>query len=411
MTHFIDRRLNPKDKSLGNRRRFLRRVRKHVKSAVDKAVKDRRIEDVNRGDRVRVPYDGIREPSFHYQPGSGHQERVLHFVLLAGGVLVAVRAGLPFAAAKLRIVDDRRVERALDEAGPVDAVIINGTGMGGAFERVLTGRPYLYVAHNVEHATAAEAAGHATGPLGRAMYAREARLLRSLETRLVRGAAQTFTLTEEDRAELGLAGSDRARVLPLVMPRSAETPGPRVPAFDIGMIGTWTWAPNRIGLEWFLQSVLPQLPETVTVAIAGQLPAGFPRRDKRVRFLGRVIDAGQFLRQCRVVALTARAGTGVQLKTIETFEAGLPAVATPSSVRGIADIPANARVVDEPAAFARALADHVVAHRTGALVDADGDAFRAGQMARMDAAITDALAGIGAAVNRDDNREFSARPD
>lgn len=326
-------------------------------------------------------------------------------------LLAAVRAGLPFAAAKLRIVDDRRVERALDEAGPVDAVVVNGTGMGGAFERVLTGRPYLYVAHNVEHATAAEAAGHATGPLGRAMYARESRLLRSLETRLVRGAAQTFTLTEEDRAELGLAGSDRARVLPLVMPRSAETPGPRVPAFDVGMIGTWTWAPNRIGLEWFLQSVLPQLPETVTVAIAGQLPAGFPRRDKRVRFLGRVIDAAQFLRQCRVVALTARAGTGVQLKTIETFEAGLPAVATPSSARGIADIPANARVVDEPAAFAKALADHVVAHRTGALADADGDAFRAGQMARMDATIAAALAGIGATVNRDDNREFSARPD
>ncbi len=77
MSHFIDRRLNPKDKSLGNRRRFLRRVRKHVKQAVDRAVRERGVADIDRGDRIRVPYDGIREPSFHYQPGSGHQERVL----------------------------------------------------------------------------------------------------------------------------------------------------------------------------------------------------------------------------------------------------------------------------------------------------------------------------------------------
>ena len=38
MAQFVDRRLNPRDKSLGNRQRFLRRVRSEVKRAVDKAV-------------------------------------------------------------------------------------------------------------------------------------------------------------------------------------------------------------------------------------------------------------------------------------------------------------------------------------------------------------------------------------
>lgn len=77
MTHFIDRRLNPKDKSLGNRRRFLRRVRGEVKKAVNDAVRERAIADVDRGDKVGVPADGIREPNFHYEPGSGRSERVL----------------------------------------------------------------------------------------------------------------------------------------------------------------------------------------------------------------------------------------------------------------------------------------------------------------------------------------------
>ncbi len=38
MAQFVDRRLNPRDKSLGNRQRFLRRTRVEVKRAVDKAV-------------------------------------------------------------------------------------------------------------------------------------------------------------------------------------------------------------------------------------------------------------------------------------------------------------------------------------------------------------------------------------
>jgi len=77
MKNFVDRRLNPKDKSLGNRRKFLRRVRGQVKASVDEAVRNRKIADVDRGDKVGVPADGIREPRFRYEPGSGRVQRVL----------------------------------------------------------------------------------------------------------------------------------------------------------------------------------------------------------------------------------------------------------------------------------------------------------------------------------------------
>jgi uncharacterized protein len=77
MANFIDRRLNPKDKSLGNRRRFIRRVRAHVKQAVDEAVKRRGIADVDRGGKVSVPADSIGEPHFHHSSEGGRRERVL----------------------------------------------------------------------------------------------------------------------------------------------------------------------------------------------------------------------------------------------------------------------------------------------------------------------------------------------
>lgn len=76
MSHFIDRRLNPKDKSLGNRRRFLKRVRSYVKDAVDQSVRDRKISDIDRGEKVGVPADRIREPNFRYDHTKGRHERV-----------------------------------------------------------------------------------------------------------------------------------------------------------------------------------------------------------------------------------------------------------------------------------------------------------------------------------------------
>ena len=47
MPNFIDRRLNPKDKSLGNRQRFLRRAREELKRSIRDQVNAGKIADVD----------------------------------------------------------------------------------------------------------------------------------------------------------------------------------------------------------------------------------------------------------------------------------------------------------------------------------------------------------------------------
>lgn len=76
MPNFIDRRLNPKDKSLGNRQRFLRRARAQIKEVVNQSLKDRSISDIDGGQTVTIPTKGIGEPRFHQASDRGHQERV-----------------------------------------------------------------------------------------------------------------------------------------------------------------------------------------------------------------------------------------------------------------------------------------------------------------------------------------------
>jgi uncharacterized sporulation protein YeaH/YhbH (DUF444 family) len=77
MFHLIDRRLNPKDKSLGNRQRFLRRARAQIKEAVNRSVKERKVANVAGGETVSIPTKGIAEPRLRHDGTSGSHEGVL----------------------------------------------------------------------------------------------------------------------------------------------------------------------------------------------------------------------------------------------------------------------------------------------------------------------------------------------
>ncbi|HEX3505265.1 MAG TPA: YeaH/YhbH family protein [Xanthobacteraceae bacterium] len=68
--HIVDRRLNPNNKSLENRQRFLRRAKALVRGAVKKSSGGRDIKDVLDGGEVSISLDGLREPRFHREGGT-----------------------------------------------------------------------------------------------------------------------------------------------------------------------------------------------------------------------------------------------------------------------------------------------------------------------------------------------------
>lgn len=77
MAQFIDRRLNPKGKSLSNRQRFLRRARGEIREAIQKSLKDRKVSDVASGENISIPTKSTREPRFRFASTGGERDRVL----------------------------------------------------------------------------------------------------------------------------------------------------------------------------------------------------------------------------------------------------------------------------------------------------------------------------------------------
>lgn len=75
--HVIDRRRNPKSKSLGNRQRFVRRVKSHIQKAVSDSIRRRRVADLEGGQEVTIDSKDLREPSFGYDGQVGNRDYVL----------------------------------------------------------------------------------------------------------------------------------------------------------------------------------------------------------------------------------------------------------------------------------------------------------------------------------------------
>ncbi len=65
----IDRRLSGKNKSIGNRERFLRRYKEQIGDAVRRAVSGRGIRDMEQAESITIPKKDISEPVLHHGQG------------------------------------------------------------------------------------------------------------------------------------------------------------------------------------------------------------------------------------------------------------------------------------------------------------------------------------------------------
>jgi uncharacterized sporulation protein YeaH/YhbH (DUF444 family) len=76
MQHIVDRRLAGKNKSIGNRERFLRRHKEQIREAVKRAIDGRGIRDIERGEDIHIPKRDISEPVFGH--GQGGVREIVH---------------------------------------------------------------------------------------------------------------------------------------------------------------------------------------------------------------------------------------------------------------------------------------------------------------------------------------------
>lgn len=234
------------------------------------------------------------------------------------------------------------VEKILRE-NRYDAIQVEELPLMASFNAIATDTPVIYSSHNVE------------SDLSYHLFSRRNPLLKLLaDAERGRTAREEKNAMVRARAGLAVSGQDRdslRRLSPGNIPPVHVLPNCASDRFQPSLpeglgkglltVGSFGWYPNRDGLIWFVDKVLPLLrsrfpEEIINVAGSG---IGMPLRQKLARrgidVFPDVPDMLPFLREARLLFVPLRIGGGSRIKILEAWATGLPVVSTAKGAEGL----------------------------------------------------------------------------
>jgi O-antigen biosynthesis protein len=127
-------------------------------------------------------------------------------------------------------------------------------------------------------------------------------------------------------------------------------------------VGNFRHSPNQAALAWFVREALPKVrecrPQTRLIVVGAQAPAGFREsfEEPAVEFLGAVGDIRDVMARYAVFLAPILSGSGVRVKLLEAFAAGIPVVSTSIGAEGLTKQSGDiAWIADDPEGFATAV--------------------------------------------------------
>lgn len=157
-----------------------------------------------------------------------------------------------------------------------------------------------------------------------------------------------------------LCPSARLRYVPNVVDVAAIEPvTPATSERNIIFVANFAYGPNRDGLRFLLEDVLPAVWQELPDATLMLVGPGLKRTgliDSRVQILGFVEDLHSAYARASCAVVPLLLGGGTPLKLIEALAYGLPVLATPRAVAGL-DVRngEHCMIADGPNAYAAAL--------------------------------------------------------
>ncbi len=129
-------------------------------------------------------------------------------------------------------------------------------------------------------------------------------------------------------------------------------------------LGSFRHLPNQEGLNWFTQKVLPDVlehkPKARLVIVGSEAPPrhSLPHLPDNIELRGFVEDVREPLGRYAVFVCPILSGSGMRVKLLEAFAAGIPVVSTPLGAEGLSGKDGEiCALAADPAEFARKIVE------------------------------------------------------
>jgi len=262
-------------------------------------------------------------------------------------LMVRLANRVPYLAAKW---DGRAVRRAIVAelgARSYGVVYLDHLGMAIYLPEVRRVAPKARVVleqHNVESDFFGQFAKEKKGLL-QPIAQREWRRARTFEAESMQKVDAAVAISKADAVVFEQLAGVRAHVVPQAVTYEARTPSPASPP-ELGYVGSLAWRPNAQGLDWVCREVWPHVrraaPELTLSIVGSGLPEGpagpvVPPawQVEGVKTLGFVRELAPHEARWSAMVAPVFGGSGVRIKLLEAFRAGVPVVTTPDGAAGL----------------------------------------------------------------------------
>jgi glycosyltransferase involved in cell wall biosynthesis len=275
--------------------------------------------------------------------------------------LAGLASRTPLAVARFRLVALAAALEAEMATFAPDVVHLEQLHLAWLLPRLAGRVPVVLRQQNVE-SLLLERLGRVLPPPLRWAARYESRRTRRFERWACASATLVAAISEPDAAALrALAPQARVEVLPAAIAFERSQPLTLRGSPPFLCLGSFDWLPNRDGARWLVRDVWPELQRLVPggvlhLAGPGSTSVRGPRSDSVERH-GPVASAASLYDPAAVALIPLRAGSGVRMRLVEAWAAGVPAVVTAPAAEGLLTTDGDGALVAlTPQGFAEAAA-------------------------------------------------------
>jgi glycosyltransferase involved in cell wall biosynthesis len=128
--------------------------------------------------------------------------------------------------------------------------------------------------------------------------------------------------------------------------------------FDLLNVSSFDWPPNKAGMQWFVDKVVPLLDTKITIELIGNQSEMFSSI-AQINVNGYVDDIDLFYRKGKIFIAPIVYGAGIKIKIIEAMMNKIPVITTSIGVEGLEGIVNGKHIIikDTPYEMAKAIKD------------------------------------------------------